>query len=253
MTALEDLVEAFQKSTRRVFITGAGISVASGIEPFRGTPGAVWENTVLEMGTYKMFLRDPVAQWSWYLARFKGDYTPNAAHYALAKIPCDVITQNVDNLHYEAGTPSLVEVHGSSRKVRCSLDQCTFGAPTNTLAYYSEMFDAFRANPQVDTLPRCVLCGSLLRPHVLWFDEYYQQHNDYQYDRALDQICDADLLVFVGTSFSVGFTNKAIDLAQAMHVPMWSIDPHSDSTYGGITWVQGKAEEILPLLATKVA
>src|SRR5688572_9964194 len=106
------LAEALrQPDSRALFITGAGISVASGIPTFRGPdPDALWANDVMTMATLEYFRREPVKQWSWYLRRFDACRLakPNAAHIALSDIEYQLtsaggqfqlITQNIDGLH----------------------------------------------------------------------------------------------------------------------------------------------------------
>ena len=124
-----------------VVVTGAGVSLASGIPTFRGTdPGAVWKRDVTELGTNRYFEEDPAGIWSWYTSRFDIvlDKQPNPAHRALAAIErwqvarggrFLLVTQNVDPLHERAGSERLVKVHGSADRVRCSRHRCVHGAP----------------------------------------------------------------------------------------------------------------------------
>ena len=99
-----------------VVITGAGVSVESGIQPFRGKSG-IWEENPMEMATYHKFSTDPGHFLEWYYNRFASckDALPNAAHEILASKNIKVITQNIDNLHIKANHPveSLVEIHGN--------------------------------------------------------------------------------------------------------------------------------------------
>ncbi|MBK9032779.1 MAG: hypothetical protein IPL61_16170 [Myxococcales bacterium] len=127
-------------------VTGAGVSLASGIPTFRGSdPDAVWARDVTELGTNAYFQRDPVGSSRWYLARFGGlaGAAPNAAHVALAQLERSrearggrylLVTQNVDGLHAAAGSRALVEVHGRADRVRCSRLTCALGAPRGSIA-----------------------------------------------------------------------------------------------------------------------
>lgn len=242
-----------------VVVTGAGISLASGIPTFRGTdPGAVWKHDVLEMATLSFFERDPVESWRWYLSRFDRvlGAQPNAAHRALVELErwqtgrggsFVLITQNIDALHARAGAERLIEVHGSVERVRCSAWGCRLAAPRGTLPRPLEGLDAFRAAPALDTIPRCPECEGLLRPHVLWFDEVYGEHDDYQWPRVIDASERARLLLFVGTSFSVGVTELLIQNAGWRGVPTFSIDPGSSAPpYREIRSVRQPAEVLLP-------
>jgi len=225
-----------------VFLTGAGISLASGIPTFRGAdPDAVWAKDVLEMGTFAFFKAHPVEQWQWYLKRFDGCRTakPNAAHFAITEIERKVrargskflcVTQNVDGLHVDAGTKNLIEIHGAARRMRCSQEGCEHGEPFGSMPWDEAMFAAFRADPREETLPRCPACNAVLRAHVLWFDEMYVSHADYGWNRAEKAAKAMTCVVFVGTSFSVGITYMASMLVSAFNVPAFIIDPNLSRT-----------------------
>jgi len=250
-------------------VTGAGVSLASGISTFRGTdPGAVWKRDLTELGTFQYFQRDPVGSWSWYLSRFDQvlQAQPNPAHRALAALEhwqlgaggrFLLVTQNIDTLHEDAGSIQLVKVHGSADRVRCSRTGCRHGAPRGSLPRSGLDLSALRSAPSLERLPRCPACGALLRQHVLWFDEYYTEHVDYQFERVEREAARADLVLFVGTSFSVGITALILQLASARAVPLLSIEPGDSLAWSGaaLQVFSAKAEEILPtscrLLAAK--
>ncbi|REJ73378.1 MAG: RNA polymerase subunit sigma [Acidobacteria bacterium] len=246
-------------------VTGAGVSLASGIPTFRGTdPGAVWKNDVMEKGTYAYFRRFPVESWGWYAERFPivRDARPNPSHHALAELErwydtqdrdYLLVTQNVDGLHREAGSERLVEVHGCSRFVRCARDGCSNGAPTGKLPRPTEAIAAFLEAPGRDTLPRCASCGDVLRPHVLWFDEYYGEHLDYQWDRTQQAAASAALVLFVGTSFSVGVTDLIAQHCTMRRTPALSIDPGAARPpYRVVEPIAAAAEELLPLVVQRL-
>jgi NAD-dependent deacetylase len=245
-----------------LFVTGAGISLASGIQTFRGDdPGAVWANDVLEMGTLRFFQKDPVGSWKWYLSRFdkcRGS-EPNPGHTAIVDIEKYMIgngaeflllTQNVDGLHIQAGSERLCEVHGAARKMRCSNRSCVNGAPRGFLGWDDTLFAAFREDPTFENLPRCPACRKPLRAHVLWFDESYADHEDYELDTWLSAISRADSMVFVGTSFSVSITESCIQQAGDLNLPTFIIDPAQTgegwNAGDNIVFIQEKAEEYLP-------
>lgn len=240
-------------------ITGAGISLASGIPTFRGAdPDAVWAKDVTELGTLEYFTKEPVNSWRWYLDRFLHilDKQPNAAHHALVQLERAhvasggeflLVTQNVDPLHERAGAERCVKVHGSADRVRCVKRGCRFGAPAGSLDVTQAGLERFRADPCEATLPRCPECGALLRPHVLWFDEYYEDHDDFQWSRVMDCARRADLLLFVGTSFAVGVTSLFVQAAVQRGVKALSIDPGTDATpHRYILALPEKAEYLLP-------
>jgi NAD-dependent deacetylase len=240
-------------------VTGAGISLASGIPTFRGTdPGAVWKNDVLEMATDHYFRRHPVESWRWYCTRFDRvvQAEPNAAHHALVELErwhgdrggeFLLVTQNTDTLHRKAGAERLVEVHGRSDRVRCSSYGCRLGAPRGSLPRPTEALDRFLASPCDELLPRCPECEGILRPHVLWFDEYYQDHDDYHWQRVNEAAERADLVLFVGTSFSVGVTELVLQSSAYRRKPIYSIDPGAhDAPYPFVRLLREPAEVVLP-------
>jgi NAD-dependent deacetylase len=245
-------------------VTGAGVSHASGIATFRGTdPGAVWANSVMEKGTWAYFERDPVGSWTWYLGRFDGliGKQPNPAHQALVALEAFqqarggahlLVTQNIDCLHEAAGTRRLVKVHGSSDRVRCVAAACANAAPAGTLARTDFDLAAFAARPATDTLPRCPACGDLLRPHVLWFDETYDEHHDYQFQTALRAAEQAEVVLFVGTSFAVGITGIILDLAIGGGATLISVDPVARAPDARIRPVVAPAERFLPAVMDRL-
>ena len=240
-------------------VTGAGVSVASGIPTFRGNdPGAIWKRDVTELGTRRYFEEDPVGSWRWYMERFDrvADARPNAAHEAIVGLerwqsgrgaPFLLVTQNVDTLHERAGSGAMVKVHGSADRVRCSRDGCALAAPRGSLLRSSVDLDAFRREPQLAQLPRCPACGALLRQHVLWFDEAYDEHADYQIERVVEAAEAAELVLFVGTSFSVGITDLLLNLAWRNGAAAFAVDPAPPPrATPGVRFLQARAEELLP-------
>ncbi|MEC8277387.1 MAG: Sir2 family NAD-dependent protein deacetylase, partial [Myxococcota bacterium] len=138
---MKNLVHQITQSKGILVLTGAGVSVASGIAPFRGTdPEAVWNKDVTEKGTYAYFRSDVLGSWSWYLDRFSTLFgkQPNLAHHALVDMEewCakhhlnfTLLTQNIDGLHRDAGSQALFEVHGTVRRLRCGTTGCRYGEP----------------------------------------------------------------------------------------------------------------------------
>jgi NAD-dependent deacetylase len=245
-------------------VTGAGISLASGIPTFRGTdPHAVWSESVLAMGTRAYFERDPVGSWRWYTSRFgvlRGK-EPNPGHQALVEIERQsqlagraflLVTQNVDSLHERAGAEQVVKVHGSADRVRCSRIGCRYAAPFGSLPSPDAAVDAFMLAPRAANLPRCPACGAYLRPHILWFDEAYTDHQDYQFARATDAAEKCASVLFVGTSFAVGITDLILEATHG-RVPVWSMDPAGARPAPRVRVLARKAEEALPELAARLA
>lgn len=279
---MELAVELFEAKRQQniMVVTGAGISLASGIPTFRGSdPDAVWAKDVLETGTRRFFHRDPVKSWLWYLDRFdKARHAePNPAHYALATIEQKIrdaggwftlITQNVDGLHSRAGSQNVVEVHGSARHMRCSKRKCKHGEPRGLLDWDDGRFAAFRADPKHETLPRCEVCNSILRAHVLWFDESYHDHESYGLDHVRNAMYGdpeaakiangppdtPTLVVFIGTSFAVTITDMIVSTCLEQSIPMVTIDPFMKETLFDpeMDLIKAKAEEFLPELVERL-
>ncbi len=257
--AADTLAQAFEAAGDGLLmvVTGAGISLASGIPTFRGSdPGAVWKRDVTELGTYRFFRQDPVTSWSWYLERFDKvlHAEPNPAHHALVALEhwqrkrgrFLLVTQNIDTLHEDAGSQELIKVHGTADRVRCARTGCRHGAPGGSLPRSQFDIAAFQAAPSLDTLPRCPECGDLLRQHVLWFDEYYNEHSDYQWERLRSEIERMHMVLFVGTSFSVGVTEMVLQAGILWKLPMVTIDPSSTLQMRGLEVISARAEEVLP-------
>lgn len=262
MDAIQRTADLFRSHARdrMVVVTGAGISLASGIPTFRGTdPGAIWKRDVTELGTFQYFSEDPVGSWQWYLSRFEKTVgaRPNPAHTALVDLADRVaeaggdllvITQNIDGLHREAGSRNLIEVHGRADRVRCPKRGCPNGAPAGSLPRADFDLAKFVAAPCDANLPRCPHCRAVMRQHVLWFDEYYDSHQDYQWARVLEASAACDAVLFVGTSFSVGVTDLILRAGVGRNVPVLSIDPAA-ALIPGVVSLQARAEEVLPAVA----
>jgi NAD-dependent deacetylase len=247
-------------------VTGAGISRASGIPTFRGTdPQAIWRKSDVTLATLDYFRRDPVGQWQWYLKRFEAVAVarPNPAHMALVALEnwhaerggsFTLVTQNIDTLHEQAGTSHLIKIHGTSDRVRCSRVGCRYGSPSGSLAASEVSFEDFLASPSEQTLPSCPVCGSLVRPHVLFFDEFYGDHRDYRYPEAEAVAQSADLMLFVGTSFSVGITDLFLRAGILKRISLFSIDPgaSSSSPWPDLRLLPSPAEELLPRVCQRL-
>jgi NAD-dependent deacetylase len=181
-----------------VALTGAGISVPSGIPDFR-TPGTgLWSRVdPMEVAHIDAFRRDPVRFWHFYDQRFAAlaGKQPNDAHRALVALESHgllggVITQNVDMLHRRAGTRELVEVHGSI--ARCSCLAC---GDSVALEQARALVRAAQ-----DGVPRCGRCAEPLKPDVVLFGEQLP----YAAMVRAGELCErADVLLCVGSSLEV--------------------------------------------------
>lgn len=261
LTQLAKAIEELPPDRALLVVTGAGVSLASGIPTFRGSdPEAVWAKDVTELGTHRYFAKQPAGSWRWYLSRFSNleDKQPNDAHRAIADLErwriegggtFLLVTQNVDCLHEGAGSTEMVKVHGTSDRVRCTnVRKCALAAPTGSIPRQNLDMSKFLQDPVDANVPRCPECGSLLRQHILWFDECYDDHVDYQIDRILKIVKRCGVVLFVGTSFSVGITEMILTKARASGAKIFSIDPSGMIPHPKIEVIKMRAEDGLPEL-----
>ena len=179
-----------------VALTGAGVSVPSGIPDFRSPGTGLWERVdPMEVAHIDVFRSDPGRFWKFYGQRFAGlaDRRPNAAHLALVELQemgrlHAVITQNIDTLHRRAGTRELVEVHGSIERAVCGCGAWQAAAEVRR-----------RLAEDPEGIPRCD-CGAALKPDVVLFGEYLPAE---AMARAQMLCAAADLLLCIGTSLEV--------------------------------------------------
>ena len=218
----EDILNAVVNSSERITVlTGAGISAESGIPTFRG-PEGYWavgasEYTAQEMATYRMFQQNPEEVWKWYLYRMEvcRQATPNAGHTALKDMEdlfedrFALITQNVDALHLRAGNSRerTYQIHGNLFYMRCAQDCAEQLNPLPTALYGKKKGEAISEAEK--KLLRCPQCDGWSRPHVLWFDEAYNEIY-YHYQSALAIAEQTEFLIIVGTS---GATNLPTQVA----------------------------------------
>jgi len=219
---LERILRGVREAGGRVVVlTGAGISAESGIPTFRGREGywVVGSRNYMpqEMATLEMFERSPDEVWRWYLYRFGvcRDARPNGGHDALVRLEralgdrFTLVTQNIDGLHRRAGSQRVFCIHGDAAWVRCAAD-C--GLARGELPPIVPRGDGPLTAAERIALT-CPRCGGWLRPHVLWFDETYDEEN-YRMDSALREAAAADLLLVVGTS---GATNLPMQIGQLVY------------------------------------
>lgn len=186
-----------------VILTGAGISAESGIKTFRDADG-LWENYRIEdVATPEGYARNPELVITFYNERRRqllgGDIQPNPAHVALAQLESQfqgevlLVTQNVDNLHEQAGSRNIIHMHGELLKIRCERSG-----------------KVFPAEKDVGVEDRCQCCNppQPLRPHVVWFGEM-----PLEMDRIFQALGGCGLFIAIGTSGVVypaaGFVQQA--------------------------------------------
>jgi NAD-dependent deacetylase len=191
------LAELIRSAGSVVALTGAGISVPSGIPDFRSPGTGLWENVdPMEVAHIEVFRREPERFWHFYGDRFTTlrEKRPNGAHFALAELERRglleaVITQNIDGLHDAAGTQDLIEVHGSISHSSCL--ECL-------RRYELEETRARLADDPVG-VPRCD-CGHALKPDVVLFGEFLPMEAMARAEYLAER---ADVLLCVGSSLEV--------------------------------------------------
>jgi len=186
---LEEAAELIKHSSRTVAFTGAGISVESGIPPFRGNSGlwSKFDPVFLDINYFHQY-----PEKSWKLIKeifydFFGKAKPNPAHYALAEMENlglldSIITQNIDSLHQNAGSKEVYEFHGNSRNLICM-----------------NCYDRYLAeNTDLSTLPPiCKNCGTYLKPDFVFFGEPIPEPAN---TKSFAEIKNANVFILIGTT-----------------------------------------------------
>jgi NAD-dependent deacetylase len=218
-------------------LTGAGVSAESGIPTFRGVNG-LWRNyRIEEVASPQAWHRDPQLVWEFYSMRrtIASAAKPNPAHFALAKLEqrlkqrLFLCTQNVDNLHEQAGSSRVIHMHGELFKSRC--DACS-RAPFHDRSTY---------DPPAK-IPRCE-CRGRIRPHICWFGE-----TPFELERIFGALNECTVFIAVGTSGVVepaaSFVAHVADRARTIYV-----GPEEPVNASSFTECHlGKAGEVLPAL-----
>ena len=193
---VERLAELLGRSRRAVALTGAGVSVPSGIPDFRTPETGMWAKVdPMEVAHISVFEREPERFWSYYRPRFQslGDKEPNRAHEVLAELERrglieGVITQNIDRLHRAAGSKNVIEVHGSIETSSCMTCATSF-----ELEEIDGLFDE-------RGVAICSVCRGAVKPDVILFGELLPES---AMARATELAERADLILCVGSSLAV--------------------------------------------------
>jgi NAD-dependent deacetylase len=237
-----DLVKQISAAHRIVVLTGAGVSQESGLRTFRDAQTGLWaQYKPHELASPEAFQRDPKLVWDWYAWRREAikAVRPNPGHYALVDMEkhapaFTLITQNVDGLHRMAGSRNVLELHGNIQRVRC-VDCYTF----------VEIWE-----DDSEAVPRCQVCGGLLRPDVVWFGETLPRD---QLEAAVVASRSCDVFFSIGTS---GIVQPAASLGFAAHnrgavvVEINAKPTHLTPKANFV--MHGKSGEILPQLVKVV-
>lgn len=270
VTRAASVVAERARNGRLLVLTGAGISAECGIPTFRGKEGYWTRGSKvyhpMELATHRAFVEQPATVWGWYLYRRSvcRAASPGAGHRAVADMArllgerFDLVTQNVDGLHARSGVPPerMYEIHGNIDAYRCARACTTRTYPV------PERFDDWPKDriPDAEDLAAlaCPACGGPGRPHVLWFDECYDEPR-FRAESAMDAAARCDVLVVVGTSGATNLPMQIGALAVARKVPILDVNledgPFGDlarrSPGGGV--LRAKAGEVLPGLSSAIA
>lgn len=237
--AAEDLANA----RHVVALTGAGISVESGIPPFRGK-GGLWEKIdPMEYAHIDSFLHDPEKVWRVLIKGMKDvvdQAKPNAAHLGLARLETigilkTVITQNVDGLHQDAGNTDVIEFHGNFAWQKCM--DCHRRCSTRSV--------------DMTHLPPTCQCGGILRPECVFFGEPIPPQNLYRSQLAAEQ---CDVMLVIGTSAYVQPAANIPIISKQSGARVIEINPEPTFLTNGISdyLIKGKAGEVTDLLIEKL-
>jgi NAD-dependent deacetylase len=232
--------EVLLKSNDTTAYTGAGISVESGIPPFRGD-GGLWSKYDPYLLDIDHFMKDPLRAWKLIKEIFYnyfGSAKPNRAHFVLADMEQKgilkrTITQNIDNLHQEAGCKHVFDFHGNSKRLVCL--SC------------SAFYPASEVN--LDHLPpTCRQCGGLLKPDFVFFGEPIPQ---IPLAAAYEASSTSDVFLIIGTTGEVMPANQFPLLAKENGATIIEVNPHESNYTPAVTdiFLQGKATEMMGLLA----
>lgn len=220
-----------------VVLTGAGVSAESGIKTFRAEDGLWEEHRVEDVATPEAFARDPKLVQRFYNERrkpiYEGKVAPNAAHNALARLEREfdgdflLVTQNIDNLHEQAGSEKLLHMHGEVLKIRCQ--------------FSDRIFDCER---DISVDEKCECCGlaGALRPHIVWFGEM-----PLYMDEIYAALASCDLFISLGTSGNVYPAAGFVQMANQAGATTIEINLEASMVATAFDEaLYGKAGEILP-------
>ncbi len=189
---IREVVQLIRTAKYAVAFTGAGISVASGIPPFRGENG-LWNTTDPIFLEIEFFNKKPLQSWQKIKEIFYdklGDAEPNIAHTVLAKMEKrsfleSVTTQNIDHLHQKAGSKTVYELHGTYKQLICTKCQSEYDMSFANLDYLP---------------PTCFVCKGILKPNIVFFNEPIPK---FAKEHAFEEAKKADVFIIIGTNAEV--------------------------------------------------
>jgi len=238
---LREAAKIILDSKLTLALTGAGVSVESGIPDFRSASGLWAKFDPGEYATIDAFRHDPEKVWKMLqeMDALLRDAKPNKAHIGMAELEgmgClhTIITQNVDNLHQEGGSKNVIEYHGNSSTLSCIW--CG---------------KQYRADEKRDKLPPRCQCDRLLKPDVVFFGEPIPE---YALNRSFLLAASAQALLVVGTSAVVSPANSIPGIAKNNGAKIVEVNTEETHLTHSMTdvFLMGKAGEIIPALVEEV-
>jgi len=235
-TLIKEAVYLINNSKYTTAFTGAGISVESGIPPFRGEKG-LWNKYDPQVLDIHYFYSNPKESWTVIkeiFYDFFGNAKPNDAHIGLAKLEKQnklqaIITQNIDNLHQEAGSKVVHEFHGNSKQLICT--SCSFKATASATS--------------LDKVPvLCPECNQLVKPDFIFFGEGIPP---YAYQHSMEASQKSEVMIVIGTTGEVMPACQMPFVAKQNGATIIEINPETSKFTHTITdiFLQGKASEIM--------
>ena len=231
---LKEAVDIILDSKLTIALTGAGISVESGIPDFRSAQGLWAKFNPEEYATIEAFRANPEKVWQMLkeMEELVQNAKPNPAHVAMAWMEEKgllhwIITQNIDNLHQEAGSKNVIEYHGNARTLSC--------------IWCGKGFDA--RDKADEHIPRCV-CGKVLKPDVVFFGEPIPS---YCLNKSYELAYSCNALLIVGTSAVVSPANTIPNIAKERGAKIIEVNLERTHLTHSITdvFLQGKAGEVM--------
>ncbi len=236
MNKIKEAAKVIKESNYTFAFTGAGISVESGIPPFRGENG-IWgkyDPKVLELG---FFHQNPEESWKVIREIFYGYFgksLPNKSHFILAEMEGknllqSIVTQNIDNLHQEAGSRVVHEFHGNMKKLLCT--KC------------GKHHDVMKINLE-KLPPQCENCKSLLKPDFIFFGEGIPPG---AYKKSMEAALKAEVVLVIGTTGEVMPAAQIPYIAKQNGAKIIEVNTKPSNYTASITdiYLDGKATEVM--------
>ena len=249
--SMQAIVKIIKNAKHLVILTGAGVSKESGVPTFRDAMDGLWAKyDPQQLATPRAFAQNPKLVWDWYDYRrgLVNNAKPNAGHIALAQLEklhpkLWIITQNVDNLHEQAGSTRLIRLHGNIAESIC-YNQCQGGRVVVNKDDF--VWDADHTTP-----PHCPHCGGYLRPNVVWFEEPLPPQ---AIQSAYDIANRCDVMLIIGTSGMVSPASDLPHLALNNGAALIEVNPDESMITPYVdAHLKGASGVILPVLLEALA